>query len=471
MRHTLLLLSALLLPCTPLAPLAAYAGFDDILVVEPTWTALPSEPLAAAAGAVYRVRPLGAGRVAVDLRNGGDRPLAVTLRLPGYQSGEGAFELRAAPGATATAEIEVRRADRDCTEGAVRFTRLELGGHELAVRPPPGVLPPSERAFAVSTLWEAAGFRPGVLAYTAVARDTQTIDLHLINRGTQAVHAEFQLPGWQPAGAVNPRLHLLPGTTTEVLVRGVAADERVTAATLTVWAVRVGEDRGDLLGSGPEDHHRLAEVEDDWHPVAAAEEGFAGLNPRTLVFRYADRVLEVRNRAALPVQATLLVPGGTLPPMTVDLAPGATTHLQATAAAIPALVARDVVLAGVALRVAPLAIAPLPANPLTVVAVHDDPLFNPLTIAYAAARQGAGQARITLVNRAAVDLHCDWRLPAYQGTAANPRLHLAAGASTTVVVDVERSDVRLPLAQVAVGNVRLGEDAGALLCVPPAATR
>ncbi len=466
MNPRFLLLLLLVAPCVPLG---AYAGFDDVLIIEPSWTALPSEPLAAAAGITYRVTALDAGRVIVELRNPGGVPVAARLRLPAYQPADAPdVDLRAEAGATAAVEIAVRRADRDCTENAVRFSRIAIDGKELALRPAAGQLPPSERAFAVRTAWESPAFRPELIAYTAVAADAGTIDLHLLNRSAQAVHAEFAVLGWQPADAVNPRLHLLPGSTTEVLVRGEAVDARVTAATLAVWAVRVGADAGPELGSGPADHRRFAPIDAGWSPIAGAQDGLAGFNPRTLVQRVAGGALEIRNRSSMAVGADIRIAGG--PPRRIDLAAEATTRLPGPVAGGAPAIADRVRLAGEPVVAEPLSIAPPPANALAVVASPADPLFNPLTVVYAIARQGDGQARVTIVNRAAIDLHCAWRIPAYQEpAAANPRLHLPAGASVTAVVALHHTDARLPLAQLAVSEVRLGADAGALLCAPSAA--
>ena len=229
-------------------------------------------------------------------------------------------------------------------------------------------------------------------------------------------------------------------------MRGVALGERVTAAAVNLWGVRLEDDRGAQLGSGPDDHQRLLPVADDWRPIAIAEEGFAGFNQRTLVQRFHAQVLEDLNRSAVPVQAQLVIPGSTMPALPIALPAHGSVSLNAPLAAVSAVVAREVRVDGVRLQSPALVIAHLPPNPLTFVPDQDDPLFNPLTIVYAVARQGSTQARLIIVKRSAIDLHCDWQLPAYQKGLANPRLDLAAGASTTLVVAVEHSDIRLPLA-------------------------
>ncbi len=459
----------------PLLPLSAYSGFDDVLVIEPTWTTLPTEPLTAGDGITYRVRALSAERVAVEVRNLSAQPLTAALRLPAYQATDAAAaELSAAAGATATVEIAVTRSDRDCTESAVRFEQLTLGKVVLTVRPSAGARPPTERAFAVHTAWENAGFRADAVAYTAIAHDDHTIDLHVLNRSSQVIHADFRVLGWQPDGALNPRLHLLPGVAIEILIPGTAVDARVTAATVAVWMVRLNDDdTGPALGERADDARALLPVDDDWRATGLSDDALAGFNPQALVHRFTSAGLEVRNRSDRIIAASLEITGVSPPParLPIDLPAGAAVTLPWTGAASVNVIAHEMRLDGTALRATTLVIAAPPATALPVLPQTPDARFNSLTVVYALARQGDRQARLTLVNRAAIALHADWFLPAYR-SASNPRLHLPAGASVTLTIDVERSDVRLPLAQVLLANVRLGldqgENKGDLLCVAPA---
>ena len=464
-----LVLCCLLL--VPLAELGAYVGFDDVLVIEPMWTSLPSEPLGASTGIAYRIVPVSAQRVVVEMRNRSNAIVEASLRLPEYQVAETPETmLRVAPGATASVAMAVQRADRDCTENAVRFTRIVVGAQSLALRPPAGALPPHERAFAVRTTWESPAFRADALAYTLAVTDDHTIDVHVLNRSAQCIHAEFRVDGWQNFETVNPRLHLLPGSTTEVLVRGEAVNERVTAAALAIWAVRVGADAGPASGESAADVHGLAAIGEGWLPIASAQDSLAGFNPRTLLHRFVDGELEIRNRSLVSIGAQVTISGGVaVKPYALTLAPGAVVHLPTPKGHGSAVTADRVALAGVPVVAEPLTIMPAPANALPAIASPADPHFNPLTVVYAIARHGDSEARVTIANRAAVALHGTWRLPAYQGSIINPRLHLAAGASATYVISIGHTDARLPLAQLALSEVRLGEDAGAMWCVLPAA--
>ena len=451
--------------------LHAYASFEEVLEVGPTWSPLPSEQLPGDARDIrYRLVILGEKKVRLEIRNPSPTLVTVELRLPGYQTANQSTTLQVAGGATGEAVMAVTRTDRLCTESAVQFTSITLGKTVIIPRPLVIAPLPVGRAYALSTTWENAGFRAAAVAYTIAVTDSETMDLHLLNRSGQMIHAELMVVGWQRPGITLPRLHLLPGVITELLIPGISVDAAATHASLALWAVRVGEDHGPQMGDGPDDGTRFAPLEETWHMLAFGESAIAGFNPNALVWQASDAGVTFRNRAPLALGAHLTLIGGTqrlktdlkLDGLASMVLPLSTRHEGNVLATAPQL-------AGVAVTVAPLTIDPPPANALAVRARWPDARFNALTLitTVTGAADGELQAQVVFSNRSAITLHAEWYVPGYQIVATNPRLHLAPGATMTVVVPLTKRDIRLGLAQPAVWDVRLGDDSGPACCTAP----
>ena len=451
--------------------LHAYASFDEVLEVGPTWSPLPSNQVPGDARDIrYRLITVSGDRVRLEIRNPSPALLTVELCLPSYQAANQFTTLHVAAGAVGDAVMTVTRTDRLCTESAVHFTSIILG--KAVVTPRPFVMAPLPvgRAYAVSTTWEHAGFRAAAVAYTILVTDPETLDVRLLNRSGQMIHAELQIVGWQRPGAALPRLHLLPGVITEMLIPGIHVEAAAMHASVALWAVRVGDDHGPLMGDGPDDGTRFAPLEDAWHMLAFGESAIAGFNPNALVWQSSDSGITVRNRAPLALGAHLTLLGGT-PRVETDL------QLDGLAFTVLPLSNRhegNVLLTAptlerVAVTVAPVTIDPPPANAVAVRARWPDARFNSLTLisSITGVADSGLQAQVAFSNRAAISLHAEWNIFGYQIVTANPRLHLASGATMTMVVPLTKRDIRLGLAQPAVWDVRLGDDSGPACCTAP----
>ncbi len=506
---------ALLIWFCILVPLAAYTPFDEVIEVNPTWSPLPV--LDGDSGKVgasrFRLRLLSAQRVRIELRNAGTMPLTIAVRLPSYQVDEPEVIVQAPAHGEAFADIRVRFADRLCTESEVAFTRITVGETAVVLRPfiaPP--VPPTARAYAVATTWEHPGFRGSAVAYSLAASGPEssgpeasgpktsgpktsgpktsgpekigleqvpptTLDLRLLNRSGQSIHAEFRILGWQSSTAPSPRLHLLPGIVSEVVVPIDSLIERhpglahAAHAAVALWAVRVGDDRGPSMGEGADDLTAFTALDDPWKVVAFGEPTIAGFNPCGLCWRFTDHGIALRNRTRVAIGARLNLVGG-LPsaPFAVALAPLSSTEFPLPEDHGSNVVANAPTVDGVPVTVLPLTIAVAPVNSLPVRPRWPDDRFNPLTLVAATTQAIGDQAQVIIVNRSAITVHADWHLRGFQRGMSNPRLHLASGAAITVTVPVNQTDALLPLAQVAVWNVRLGpepaEGQGAVWCVP-----
>jgi hypothetical protein len=459
-----------LLCCLLPLQVSAYTSFDEVIETGPTWSPLPAEQVPATAAAVrYRLLVIGATRVRVEVRNPGTAPLSISVQLPDYQDAGPATTIQVAAHAEASTDITVRRVDRRCTEAAVAFTRISVGAQNVTPRPlvPPATLP-GARSYAAFTTWQHPGFRPAAVAYSATANGSGIIDLRVLNRSGQAIHADAQVFTWQQAGTTMPRLHLLPGVITELLLPGTDVDARIEHATLALWNVRVGDDSGPAMGSGPEDATVFTALGDDWHPAALGVAALAGFNPDVVVWRFTANGVEIRNRGPLPVGARLSPLGEpVVPPFTIDLAPRATRLVPLPAEHGPNLLLDQPTLAGQAVLVPPLEIAAPSAQALPLRARWPDPQIAPGTVVAVVHAVDDTMGEVTFCNRSAIAWHAEWLLPGYQRGITNPRLHLAAGAALTLRVPLSQNDVRLALAQVAVWDVRLGVDEGSLRCVAP----
>ena len=455
--------------------LHAYSSFDEVIEVGPTWSPLPSEQLPADARDIrYRLVILGLDRVRIDLRNPSTAPVMVEMRLPGYQSVNQApgqpTTLHVAAGATGEAVIAVTRTDRLCTESAVQFISITLGKAVIIPRPFVVAPLPVARAYAVSTTWEHAGFRAGAVAYTISVTDPETLDLRVLNRSGQPIHAELAVVGWQRPGVTLPRLHLLPGVFTEMLIPGIHVDAAAAHAAVALWAVRVGDDHGPLMGDGPEDGTRFAPLQESWHSLAFGESAIAGFNPDALVWQASDSGITLRNRAPVKLGVHLALLGGAQRLETdIQLDGLATTMLPLTGRHEGNVLATAPSVAGIAVTVGPLTVDPAPANAVAARARWPDARFNALTLItnVTGTADGGLQAQVVFSNRAAISLHAEWYVPGYQIVATNPRLHLAPGATMTVVAPLSKRDIRLGLAQPAVWDVRLGDDSGPACCIAP----
>ncbi len=485
-------------------PLAAYTPFDEVIEVNPTWSPLPvvDGESGKVGASSFRLRLLSAQRVRIELRNAGTLPLTIAVRLPSYQVDEQEVIVQAPAHGEAFAEIRVRFADRLCTESEVAFSRITVGETAVVLRPfiaPPDPL--TTRAYAVATTWEHPGFRSSAVAYSVAASGPEssgpessdseqltpnTLDLRLLNRSGQPIHAEFRILGWQSPTAPSPRLHLLPGIVSEVVVPLDPSIARhpgfahAAHAAVALWAVRVGDDRGPSMGEGVDDQTAFTALDDPWKVVAFGEPTVAGFNPCGLCWHFTDHGIALRNRTRVAIGAHLNLVGG-LPsaPFAVALAPQSSTEFPLPEDHGSNVVANAPTLDGVPVTALPLTIAAAPANSLPVRPRWPDARFNPLTLVAATTPANGDHAQVIIVNRSAITVHADWHLRGFQRGMTNPRLHLASGAAITVTVSVNQTDALLPLAQVAVWNVQLGletgpetghepgEGQGAVWCVPP----
>ncbi len=456
------------------ADAAAYTAFDEVITTEPAWRVAWPE----AGGIRYRVRPLDlAGRVAMDVTR---------TRAPGTPPGDlllslaGSAPPRAVPlddAGRATVLFAGVRLDHGLLlDDPLRLWRID----GIAVAPPPRrEQPTTASAYSVYPVAEVTGFRARALIHVATRTADGRIDLHLRSTAPEAIHAEFAPVDGRPLrrGAL-PRLHLAPGTTTELLLPPMAGIDPARLM-IAVWDVRLGEDRGPVLAPDPGSYAPFAPA-DGFRPVVVAgwAQESARFEPRSVVWSSATagamETLRLRNRGDRRVGADLRRRGlpGAPEAVRIDLPPGA--ELAVPLPVPPAGVRTYVELDGLALdgvRLDP----PAAANRLEVPAVAQavtpavvDPRFNPLALRFLIA-PGGETAGVTLFNTTAGGLECDLLIPGYQdGLPPNPRVRLEAGQTVTVVLPVVDADPRLVLAPLTVSRVRLDGAGGDLLCVPPA---
>ncbi|HEX3134185.1 MAG TPA: hypothetical protein VHX44_11465 [Planctomycetota bacterium] len=441
---------------------AAYAAFDDLQVQTPAWLQLPAS---AGLPVVYRISRCSVDEALVELRTTG-APVDLHWCLPGYQRDALLFITQVLTGAVTQVRVPLAQIDHG-------LFRLRLTLSSDGTMPVGATTAAATAAYGVNVAGITAHFRSESLGYIVSLRDG-VADVHVRNFSAEPIHCDFTLAGFQdPRREANPRLHLLPGSTTEVLIPLAQPDPRVADAVLDVWNIVVGaDDRGAALVNQPQFSDHLLPQE-NWYPVGILNdtEGSVRFNPRVVCWQASDDRLRVRNRSPSAIMAEVhlrlgdqivqvpmhLPPDSTVEvPTPINVPPGqrlfvALTHLavdgQAVQRALPAITA-----------------APVPGQALAITPRQPDVRFNPLMLAYVLERAGDGRARLTVINRSAIAVHADCAIVGYQPEEpSNPRLHLPPGQSATVELLVTRSDVRLALARVLVWNVRLGEDSGDLL--------
>ena len=442
----------------------AYAAFDDVQISTPSWLqpgGTDAPPL------IYRISRQAAGQALVELRSTAG---AVDLRwcLVDYQRDPTPCSTHIPAGTTVTVLVPLSRID----QGLFRLRLAYAVGHGE----PRGLAATVEpvAAYRPTVAGVTVAFRSESLAYTISLRDGMA-DLHVRNFSSEAIHCDVTLAGWQdPTREHNPRLHLLPGSTTEVLIPLANADARVARAVVDVWNIRIGpDDQGDLLIASPQFADHLL-PRDGWFPVGmvGAMAGAMRFNPRVITWQLVGDRLRLRNASGsrITAMAQINVDGETIQ-VPLTLPPEATTEVAATFAVDgrrPFVGLDQVVVDGQPVRrpnpMAAAAAAAVPEQALSVTARHVDERFNPLTLAYVLERAGEGKARLTVINRSAIAVHADLIIAGYQPAEVNnPRLHLPAGQQVSVELPVTRSDARLAIARLMVENVRLGDDLGELL--------
>ncbi len=448
----------------------AYAAFDDVQISTPSWLQLSGT---GAPPLIYRISRQAAGQALVELRSTAG---AVDLRwcLADYQRDPTPCSTHIPVGVTVSVLVPLSRID----QGLYRLRLAYAVGDEE-----PRVLLSAAGAATAAAVEPAGAYRPTVagvtvafrsesLAYTISLRDGMA-DLHVRNFSPEAIHCDVTLAGWQdPTREHNPRLHLLPGSTTEVLIPLKNPDARVARAVVEVWNIRIGaDDRGNLLIANPQFADHLLPL-DGWFPVGmvGAMENATDFNPRVITWQMVGERLRLRNASGSRITAMAHINvGGELTQVPLTLPPEVITDVAATFAfdgRRPFVGLDQVVVDDQPVRraIPVTAAAAVPEQALSVTARHVDERFNPLTLAYVLERAGAGKARLTVINRSAIAVHADVIIAGYQlAEVNNPRLHLPAGQQVVVELPVTRSDARLAIARLMVENVRLGDDLGELL--------
>jgi len=461
--------------------LCAYAALEDVTPIDAMWTSVPTQPLSAGASLAYRVVRGEDNTVLLTVRNAGQETAEVQCALPDYQVDPARVHLQAAAGTTTTLMIPVQRYDHDCNEAAVRMHAVRIGTQSLALRMP-GPAPMVQRAFPATVRCADGRFHDEVITYSLMPGPDGRVDLHVLNRSRQIVHADFILVDWQPEGTRNPRLHVLPGVTQEFLLPIENIHERISAACMDVWNVRVGpEDSGPAVASDPSVRQRWPDPDPGWSVVGLVDEGLAGYDPRALVAQLggvdaaedtvanAPTYLELSNRGAVAIQGMVELIGGDpspIGPYLFELAPEQRQRIplpDGLRAARRVVVSRAVRRVGHDERVVP-ATPVNSAVTLPATARIQDPRWNPLALRYRVGRAGDG-ATITWTSQYGLPLRFDWLLPGYQDKA-NVRVDIPAGGQVTVTVPLLRVDARLPLAKAEVWNVQAGNAQEPLWCVP-----
>jgi hypothetical protein len=445
---------------------AAYAAFDDLQVQTPTWIQLPAN---AALPVLYRISRYSADEALVELRTTGG-PIDLRWCLPGYQRDTLPFTTRVLSGEIVQVRVPLAQIDQE-------LFRLRLALSSDGTLPAGTTTLAATTAYAVHVAGITAHFRGESLGYTVSLRDGMA-DVHVRNFSAESIHCDFSLAGFQdPRREPNPRLHLLPGSTSEILIPLAKPDSRVAHAVLDVWRIVIGaDDRGEGLVNQPQfSDHLMPQA--GWYPVAVLDdvEGSVRFNPRVVCWQLSGERLRLRNRSSSVIAAVAYLRlGEQIAQIPVHLPPDSTVDVPATITVLPEqhlLVAlTHLVVDGQAVQRASPAItaAPVPEQALAISPRQPDGRFNPLMLAYVLERAGDGLARLTVINRSAISVHADCAIAGYQAeNPSNPRLHLPPGQGVTVELSVTRSDVRLALARVLVWNVRLGEDSGDLLVAPP----
>lgn len=450
---------------------AAYAAFDEVLVPGPRWLRWSRDGVDLA----WRVRRVGALRAAIDVvdRSGGG--VAGRARLPFYQAD-------ATPGATfavpaagdGSVEIDLARIDQLIYEAAVELTLAS--GAVCRLDPNPDL--DAASAYGVTPLVEDAGWRADLIAYTAQARDERTLDLHVKNFAQRPIHLDLRVPGWQAPDQVNPRLHLLPGRTLEVLLPIAGGDARSQHAMIDAWDIRVGDDHGAARSPEADGFARFV-CPIGWMPLMVGSECRSAFNPNAVAWRADGAAIALRNLADVALSFDLSAMGGGLEldanriAPRVELAAGGSANVELAVARAPrglmhVLAELPLVAGAPAEAIAAVAAPTVPERWLPVTPRHDDARFNPLGLGCVIAPGVAGMARVRLINFTAADVHADIAIAGYQdGGVAHPRAHVPAGEAVDLELTVVRIDARLALAKLLVWNVRVGDDVGATLCAAP----
>lgn len=181
----------------------------------------------------WRLLELGAGRAAVMLRNQTARQLQFSVGLTG--------------GPALPVELPAQGETSVVLSGMVNGAVAKAHAIAIAGRPvpPPSTLRPAaapKHALPVTLRGDSTALNPLAVVYTIARDGAERATVTVVNRSAAAVHAAWEIAGYQAGLPANARLHLAPGAST-TLTAGVArSDARLAVARCELWDVRVGAD-------------------------------------------------------------------------------------------------------------------------------------------------------------------------------------------------------------------------------------
>jgi len=451
--------------CCPAHVCAAYAAFDDIHLLLPTWQQVSG---AEAPAIIYRWSQHGPRMALLEIQSRSDQPLTLTMRLPNYQAEKD--PLRVMLSAHGHTQIVV-----PITRFGQRLLRAPLAvavGTNEPTAPLMPLLPLT--AFYVSIPAITAQVKAEAVAYTISLRDGMA-DLHLRNCSHDVIHADMRLVGWDELVPTPlPRVHILPGTTSEIVVPMTMPDPGIADAIVEMTNIRFGaDDVGPAFVERAQPGDPLRQTI-GWYPmpVMGVAATAAGFNPWVLSWKPDGDKIIIRNASPQMITGMLhLRLGDTGITTPLSISPQGEIMVEASFAngrrpfvGISEPSIDGGVIVGPISTMVPAAI---PEHALPVTPRKPDPHFNPFTMYYILERGTDEQAQATIINASGIDIHAEWAIAGFQtAEQQNPRLHIPAGQSVTMLVPVTRSDVRLPLARLNVWHIRMGADVGAALVWP-----
>ena len=455
----------LMMLCCPAQLCAAYAAFDDIHLLLPTWQQVSG---AEAPAIIYRWSQHGPQMALLEIQSRSDQPLTLTMRLPNYQADK--EPLRATLTARGQTQLLV-----PITRFGQRLLRAPLAvsvGTNEPITPTLPLLPLT--AFYVSIPAITAQVKAEAVAYTISLRDGM-VDLHLRNCSHDIIHADLRLVGWDELVPTPlPRIHLLPGTTIEVVVPMTTPDPGISDAIVEMTNIRFGaDDVGPVFVERAQPGDPLRQTI-GWYPmpVMGVAATAAGFNPWVLSWKPDGDKIIIRNASPQTITGMLhLRVGDTGINVPLSISPHREIMVDASFAngRRPFVGLSEPSIDGgiIAGPVSTMVPAAIPEHALPVTPRTADHHFNPFAMYYVLERGTDGQAQVTVINASGIAIHAEWAIAGFQtAEQQNPRLHLPAGQSVTLLVPVTRSDVRLPLARLNVWNIRMGADVGTTLVLP-----
>jgi hypothetical protein len=360
----------------------------------------------------------------------------------------------------------------------LRFFGRGLYRARLSVVPSDGQIKPLKAMFMPLTATYArlpvtsAYVRADAIAYTMSVRDGM-VDIHLRNLSHDTVHADIALEGLHKVvPSPLPRVHLLPGTTTELLVpfsTGLDQQALINDAILTLSNVRY--DSTEAVDAGPT-YAIDNQVSDPLlfppghYPVAVmgAVANSARFNPWVLSWQIQQGQLHITNRSDTLIAGNLQVRVGLEGQQHACTIAGNSTMVLAVSGlggALPFVGLADPVLAGVPVP-PPLTIAipvALPEHALPVTPRYEDTRFSALSLVSTIERAGPQQAKVTFYNATGIQIEAHWSIAGYMNEGQSvERLRIPPGLSVALTVPVTKSDIRMALARVLVWDVHMGED-------------